>query len=87
MPSGVHKGKRIIITIPHEVDEILSEVAPLLGTRKATLLAQWTEELVPVLDAVLKAKKGNKIDHKELEKAMGLFLLHTMTGAIGKGDS
>jgi len=83
VPSGVHKGKRIIVTVSPELDTLLGEVASILGTRKATLLADWAQDLEPVLQSVKQATKRGQIDIEELEKAMGVALLRNFA-ELGK---
>lgn len=80
MPQGKHTGTRTMITLPPEIDRVYAEFARITGTRKATLMAHWLMELMPLLRQVVEAEQAGKLQEDYLRQRLGAALLDILVG-------
>lgn len=79
MPQGKHAGIRTMITLPPEIDRVYAEFARIVRTRKATIMAHWLVELMPMLREVVEAEKAGKLQEDYLKQRLGAALLDILT--------
>lgn len=74
-PKGVSgkAGKKIGITIPHDLDKDFDELAELSGTKKATLITDFLVNIQPHLQTTIKYTKAIKAHEMNLEDARKYF--------------
>jgi|FLYL01.1.fsa_nt_gi hypothetical protein len=79
MPAGKHTGRRSMITLPAEVDALFEDFARLVGKRKATVMAQYLVELVPLLRATVQSLEEG-VSEDDLKARLGAMLVDLLVG-------
>lgn len=69
------QNKRVALTLPPEIDDVLTEISQLTATPKTALITELLSDSMPVMLEVCKAIKQVKEGQKQLViETMGKFL-------------
>lgn len=62
----MRKNKRVALTLPPELDDMLTELSELSATPKTAIITEILTDMTPILSEVVKALKQTKEGQKEL---------------------
>ena len=69
------QSQRVALTLPSEIDDVLTQISKLTGTPKTKLITELLKDAMPVMVQVIKAIKQAKEGQESLAiETMGKFL-------------